>query len=68
MKLTPQELQSSTWLKLEAYLQQKLADLRSQNDGDMSMEATARLRGRVAQVKFILSLRENSEAMQPDAD
>jgi len=68
MKLTELERQSAVWVKLEEYLNKKLVDLRKQNDGDMSLEATARLRGRIAQVKFILSLGETSEAMQPEAD
>lgn len=66
MKLTQQERQSALWLKLEAYMTQKLADLRKQNDGDMSLEATARLRGRIAQMKFLLALGEDQEQAQPE--
>ena len=68
MKLTEQERQSALWLKLEAYLNKKLIDLRGQNDGDMSLEATARLRGRIAQCKYFLSLGETPETVQPEAD
>lgn len=68
MKFTKQELSSSAWMKLEAYLREKLVALRAQNDGDMSLEATARLRGRIAQVKFILALGEDQEPVQPEGD
>lgn len=61
MKLTAQERQSALWLKLEEYMLKKLEDLRKQNDGDMSVEATARLRGRIAQMKFLLALGEDQE-------
>jgi hypothetical protein len=56
MKLTPIELQSAVWLKLQAHLNDRLQALRCQNDGDLTMEQTIKLRGRAAQLKELLAL------------
>jgi hypothetical protein len=56
MTLTPQDLQSATWRKLEAHLTERLTALRAQNDGELDETSTARLRGRLAQIKEILAL------------
>jgi hypothetical protein len=68
MTLTELEKQSAVWRKLEAYLQDQLTSLRSQNDGDLNAEATARLRGKIAQLKTILVLGESLEPVQAEAD
>ena len=49
-KLTP------TWAKLEEHLKDRLAMLRAKNDAPMSEAETATLRGRIAEVKALLSL------------
>ena len=68
MKLTPQDLQSAVWLKLEAYLNERLAALRAQNDGELDEVATARLRGRIAATKELLALGKPGPAQaEPDA-
>lgn len=56
MTLTPHELQSSTWKKLEAHLSERIDSLRSQNDGDLDALATARLRGRIGALKELLAI------------
>lgn len=68
MTLTNLEKQSALWLKLEAHLNETLTSLRSQNDGDLSAEATSRLRGKIAQLKLILALGVSPEPVQAEAD
>lgn len=62
MRLTEQEIQSAVWIKLREHMEQKLAALRSQNDGDLSHEQTIKLRGRVAQLKELLALANTTPA------
>lgn len=47
---------SSTWNALKKHLEQRLEVLRTQNDGDLNPEKTAKTRGQIAEVKRILSL------------
>lgn len=56
MKLEKIELQSAVWLKLQQHMEDRLDQLRQQNDGDLDPIATARVRGRVAMVKELLDL------------
>ena len=68
MKLSTLEKQSAAWLRLDAYMNEQLKSLRLQNDGELSAEATARLRGRIAQLKTILALGEDREPVQAGID
>lgn len=68
MTLTDLEKQSAVWLKLERHLTETLTSLRSQNDGDLDLTATARLRGRINAVKQILALGVSPEPVQAEAD
>lgn len=56
MKLTELEMQSAVWLKLRAHMESKLSELRSTNDGNLPHDETSRLRGRIAQLKELLTL------------
>lgn len=47
---------SSTWTALKKHLEQRLEVLRAQNDGDLTADQTARKRGQIAEVKYILGL------------
>ena len=47
---------SSTWNALKKHLEQRLEVRRTQNDGDLNPEKTAKTRGQIAEVKRILSL------------
>jgi len=59
------DVQSPTWAKVRDYLQQRLAQLREENDsGDT--EITTRRRGRIAEIKDMLALEE--EARHGGAD
>lgn len=53
---------SPTWAKLAKHLKAQLERMRNENDGDKSDVATAKLRGRIAQIKYCLSLANEPEA------
>ncbi len=44
------------WLKLKPFYEQRLLVLRAQNDGNLTPEKTAKLRGRIAEINVLLSL------------
>ena len=53
--LTPADFRTRTWDNFAAFLRGRLARLREENDsGDM--DSTARRRGRIAEIKELLSL------------
>lgn len=62
MRLTEQEMQSAVWLKLQAFMGERLQSLRCQNDGDLTLDQTNRLRGRVAQLKELLAIGQPTPA------
>lgn len=61
MKLNEFERNSSTWAKLEKYIKDELALLRERNDADSDQISTAKLRGRIFELKKILSLVASDE-------
>lgn len=56
MKLADFEKQNPVWLKLMDHYGKRLAQLRAQNDGQLSDMQTADIRGRIAEVKAFLAL------------
>lgn len=66
MKLDQHEIKSAVWRKLEAYLMERLQDLRTSNDGDLTPEQTARVRGRIAATKEFLALADQREQVQEE--
>lgn len=56
MQLLPHETQAAVWLKLKARTEERLAMLRSRNDGNLTFEETLKLRGRIAELKEFLAL------------
>ena len=62
--LTIEEKRSPLWRRLEEYLDERLIALRKENDGDRSELDTAKLRGRIAEVKSMIAL--GKETAQKD--
>lgn len=57
MNLTAEERQSTVWLKIKEHLQSRLGSHRILNDNVMLTEIeTARLRGRVQELKDLLKI------------
>lgn len=61
MKLTEFDKQSATWTKLREYIEGEIDILRQRNDADCDAVATAKLRGRIFELKRILSLATSDE-------
>lgn len=57
--LSPADRRSPVWLAIEAHLTERLATLRGRNDGDMTPEKTAHLRGQITEVKALLTLAQD---------
>jgi hypothetical protein len=54
--LNEADRQGATWLKLKAYLEGRLQSHRARNDGKLSAEDTAELRGQIKEVKHLLGI------------
>lgn len=67
MKLEKHETQSALWQKLESHIHSRISDLRSSNDADLDPIATARLRGRIASLRELLSLSQDETVLGGDS-
>lgn len=65
LDLTPEDKSTTGWLKVKAYLEQSLADLREKNDADLSPEKTAALRGEIRRVKDMLGVERKDPEFRP---
>jgi hypothetical protein len=54
--LTKEDFLTPTWLRLKEHYEVRLIELRTSNDRTLAIEDTAKLRGRIAEVKNILAL------------
>jgi hypothetical protein len=60
---------SDTWLLVTKYCEDRLAELRRQNDGDLDERRTARLRGRIAEIqKFLRAGEDPTRDVVADAE
>lgn len=55
-KLEPSDRTSPTWIRLEAHLKARIELCHLQNDQDLDPVATAKLRGRITELKALLAL------------
>lgn len=53
--LTALDMQSQAWIKLSAYLGRRTERLRTELEGDRSDTDTAKLRGRLAEIKALIA-------------
>lgn len=53
---TPNDIRNPVWTRFESELQERLDELRVQNDGALDQIKTSEVRGRIAEVKRILAL------------
>ena len=61
----PTDFSSPTWTRLKEHCQARLLALRTQNDKTLSADETAKVRGRIAEVKRILAL-DNPAPIEAD--
>lgn len=64
--LNAEDLRSQTWLKLEKLLQKRLQTHRESNDGDLPVDRTSKLRGRIAELKDILAYARTNPAVEKE--
>lgn len=64
--IKPHEAQQEVWRKLEGHLMERLEYLRTQNDSDLSELQTAKIRGKIDEIKRILDL--TTQKIQPPKD
>lgn len=63
------DFQSDTWKRLIQHLEIRLERFRKKNDSNLSESETTKLRGRIAELKFLLDLDKNPDpATTSDAD
>jgi len=55
---------SSEWLAIKGYCENSLADLRAENDNELSEKETSILRGKIAFAKEILDLGKNEQDVE----
>ena len=64
--LTDHDMAQVLWLRLKAYLEDRLADARRRNDSLMSEYETAALRGEIKCLKRILALGDDRRILTGD--
>lgn len=64
--LTPEDLRSATWMRLEKWLKERLETHRQKNDGDLADKDTQKVRGRIAEVKAVLDLARTLPAVDKE--
>lgn len=64
-KLSSEERHSSLWLKLERLTAERLASARRENDGALDQDKTARVRGRISELKSLRLLLAMDESLSP---
>lgn len=57
------ELQSSTWLKVEQYLSDRIDSLRLSLESDLDPVATTLVRGRIRELKVLLDRSKGDQAI-----
>lgn len=66
--LEKEELLSSTWLKLEKHITERIGMLRASNDADLDPVSTALVRGRIRELKVLLDLSKDDQAIVESDD
>ena len=56
LKLSVADRANPLWVRLMDHFNQRIAKLRSDNDCDLDAEQTAKMRGRISEIKALMSL------------
>ena len=62
--LSEQDKNNPLWGALMAYFENRLQALRTKNDGALSEADTANIRGRIAEIKAMMNLENQPEAIR----
>lgn len=60
------DFRSETWRAIEEIVTKRIDDLRKRNDSQLNADETARLRGRLAELKDLLTLAKPDPALVAD--
>ena len=60
------DAQSAVWLKLKKHIGERLETLRAKNDADQDERKTSRLRGRIAELKYLMALDSPAPSLEAD--
>lgn len=63
MRLERHERDSSTWQKVEAYINERLDALRTNNDADLDPIQTALVRGRIRELKALVDQSKDDQPL-----
>lgn len=55
-KLTDVEIHSATWERIRTHFEERLDAHRRKNDGNLTPDETAKQRGRIGEIKYLLGL------------
>jgi hypothetical protein len=66
MKLTQEEIHSPLWVKLKEHIQERIDKHRQDNDKMLPTDDTIKLRGRIAELKDLLSLEKERPQIPKD--
>jgi hypothetical protein len=60
---TTADRQTGTFIKMQKFLEERLAQLRRMNDAQQAEEKTALLRGRISEIKRLMDLCEGRQTL-----
>lgn len=60
-KLTKAAINSQVWMELMNHFKDRIAKLRADNDQDLDVAATAKMRGRIAEIRALMMLDKDFE-------
>lgn len=66
--LNSAEKQTALWAKIKAHLESRLETCRKQNDGDADATQTAKMRGRILEIKGFLALENTPPGLTRGVD
>jgi hypothetical protein len=68
LKLLKQsDIGSATWQRIKQHIEERLNTARLKNDGELDAIQTARLRGQIAELKYLADLDKPDPQMEDDA-
>jgi hypothetical protein len=66
--LTQQDINGQVWKKIQDHLNARLLTMRAKNDGNLTADETAKVRGRIAEIKNMIELGNLAPSQPVNAD
>lgn len=64
--LTKMDRDSAAWKKIDQYIDERIAKLRTENDGDLTKKQTQKVRGRIQELKELKKLGADPKILLDD--